>query len=75
MANDSLNIGFIGLGNLGEPLCNSLVRAGYKVAVTDLHKASAQRLLAPARRAGDGRESIAGEAINDRSHEFHFSQR
>ena len=30
MANDSLNIGFIGLGNLGEPLCNSLVKAGYK---------------------------------------------
>jgi 3-hydroxyisobutyrate dehydrogenase len=45
MANDSLNIGFIGLGNLGEPLCNSLVKAGYKVTVTDLHKASAQRLL------------------------------
>ena len=45
MANDSLNIGFIGLGNLGEPLCNSLVKAGYQVTVTDLHKASAQRLL------------------------------
>ena len=46
MANDSLNIGFIGLGNLGEPLCNSLVKAGFKVTVTDLHKASAERLLA-----------------------------
>ncbi len=38
-------IGFIGLGNLGEPLCNSLVTKGCRVTVTDLNKASAQRLL------------------------------
>ena len=45
MATESLNIGFVGLGNLGEPLCNSLVKAGYKVTVTDLNKSSAKRLL------------------------------
>lgn len=45
MATESLNIGFVGLGNLGEPLCNSLVKAGYKVTVTDLNKDSAKRLL------------------------------
>jgi 3-hydroxyisobutyrate dehydrogenase len=39
-------IGFIGLGNLGEPLCNSLVVKGFDVTVTDLHKTSAQRLIA-----------------------------
>lgn len=38
-------IGFIGLGNLGEPLCNSLVSKGFRVTVTDLNKANAQRLL------------------------------
>ena len=38
-------IGFIGLGNLGEPLCNSLVQKGFDVTVTDLHRANAQRLL------------------------------
>lgn len=38
-------IGFIGLGNLGEPLCNSLVSKGFAVSVTDLHKDSAKRLL------------------------------
>ena len=38
-------IGFIGLGNLGEPLCNSLVEKGFDVTVTDLHKANAKRLL------------------------------
>jgi len=38
-------IGFIGLGNLGEPLCHSLVSKGFRVTVTDLDKAHAQRLL------------------------------
>ncbi len=39
-------IGFIGLGNLGEPLCNSLVSKGFSVTVTDLSKANAERLIA-----------------------------
>ena len=39
-------IGFIGLGSLGEGLCNSLVSAGYPVSVTDLNKDLAKRLLA-----------------------------
>lgn len=38
-------IGFIGLGSLGEGLCNSLVNAGYPVSVTDLNKDLAKRLL------------------------------
>jgi 3-hydroxyisobutyrate dehydrogenase len=39
-------IGFIGLGSLGEGLCNSLVTAGYQVTVNDLNKDLASRLLA-----------------------------
>lgn len=39
-------IGFIGLGSLGEGLCNSLVTAGYQVTVNDLNKSLATRLLA-----------------------------
>ena len=39
-------IGFIGLGSLGEGLCNRLVNAGYPVSVTDLNKDLAKRLLA-----------------------------
>ena len=39
-------IGFIGLGSLGEGLCNSLVTAGYAVTVNDLNKDLAKRLLA-----------------------------
>ena len=42
----ALNIGFIGLGSLGEGLCNSLVKAGFAVTVTDLNPAAAQKLLA-----------------------------
>ena len=42
----ALNIGFIGLGSLGEGLCNSLVTAGFPVTVTDLNPAAAQKLLA-----------------------------
>jgi 3-hydroxyisobutyrate dehydrogenase len=39
-------IGFIGLGSLGEGLCNSLVTAGYEVTINDLNKDLAKRLLA-----------------------------
>jgi 3-hydroxyisobutyrate dehydrogenase len=41
-----LKIGFIGLGSLGEGLCNSLVQAGFPVTVNDLNKDLAKRLLA-----------------------------
>jgi 3-hydroxyisobutyrate dehydrogenase len=42
----TLKIGFIGLGSLGEGLCNSLVTAGFPVTVNDLNKDLAKRLLA-----------------------------
>ena len=43
---NKLRIGFIGLGSLGEGLCNSLVTAGYPVTCTDLNPDLAKRLLA-----------------------------
>lgn len=46
MTNNPLKIGFIGLGALGEGLCNSLVKAGFPVTITDLNKDAAKRLLA-----------------------------
>ena len=42
----TLKIGFIGLGSLGEGLCNSLVTVGFPVTVNDLNKDLAKRLLA-----------------------------
>ena len=45
-ASNTLRIGFIGLGSLGEGLCNSLVKAGFPVTVNDLNKDLANGLLA-----------------------------
>ena len=39
------NVGFIGLGSLGAPLCMNLVKAGFKVTVSDLDKKLAKDLL------------------------------
>jgi 3-hydroxyisobutyrate dehydrogenase len=46
MSNSKLRIGFIGLGSLGEGLCNNLVKAGYTVTVNDLNKDLAKGLIA-----------------------------
>ena len=46
MSANKLRIGFIGLGALGEGLCNNLVNAGYPVVVNDLNKDLAKGLLA-----------------------------
>jgi 3-hydroxyisobutyrate dehydrogenase len=46
MHRDDLKIGFIGLGALGAGLCNSLLKAGFAVTVTDLNPSAAQPLLA-----------------------------
>ena len=52
-SNHHLKIGFIGLGSLGEGLCNSLVKAGFPVTVTDLDKDLAARLIAAGARWSD----------------------
>lgn len=46
MSKSKLCIGFIGLGSLGEGLCNNLVKAGYTVTANDLNKDLAKRLIA-----------------------------
>jgi 3-hydroxyisobutyrate dehydrogenase len=58
----SLNIGFIGLGNLGEPLCNSLVQAGFSVTVTDLDQRLAGRLLQGGARWSDDVAGVCADA-------------
>jgi len=45
MSTSKLRIGFIGLGALGEGLCNNLVKAGYSVTANDLNKDLGKRLL------------------------------
>ncbi|BDT69730.1 2-(hydroxymethyl)glutarate dehydrogenase [Comamonadaceae bacterium OS-1] len=58
----ALNIGFIGLGSLGEGLCNSLVKAGFAVTVTDLNPAAAQKLLAAGAAWADDVAGVCREA-------------
>ena len=55
-------IGFIGLGSLGEGLCNSLVQAGYPVTVNDLNKTLASRLLAAGARWADSTADACRDA-------------
>jgi 3-hydroxyisobutyrate dehydrogenase len=55
-------IGFIGLGSLGEGLCNSLVTAGYQVTVNDLNKSLATRLLAAGATWSDTTENTCKDA-------------
>src|SRR5882724_3377414 len=41
MANDSVVVGFVGLGTMGGRMVTNLQKAGYKVVVHDLHRQSA----------------------------------
>ena len=45
MSDQQAAVGYVGLGNLGVHLAGSLVRAGHRVTVTDLHASAAQPLL------------------------------
>ena len=40
-----MNLGFIGLGNMGNPMAANFIKAGHKVTVHDLRRASATNLL------------------------------
>ena len=60
--NKQLKIGFIGLGSLGEGLCNSLVKAGFPVTVTDLNKELATRLVAAGARWSDDVAGVCRDA-------------
>jgi 3-hydroxyisobutyrate dehydrogenase len=62
MKNGNLEIGFIGLGNLGEPLCHSLVSKGFSVTVSDLNRANAQRLLDAGARWSDDVAGVCRQA-------------
>ena len=55
-------IAFIGLGSLGEGLCNSLVKAGYPVTVNDLNKTLATRLLQAGAKWADTTAEVCQDA-------------
>ncbi len=57
-----MKVGFIGLGSLGAPLCNSLVKAGFQVAVTDLDRNLAKGLLEAGARWSDDVAGVCRDA-------------
>ncbi len=56
-----MRYGYIGLGNLGEHLAMSLLRAGFQVTVNDLNKTSAKRLLEAGAKWADTPRAVAEE--------------
>lgn len=65
MANDSAikpKLGFVGLGNIGEPICRCLLGAGYDVAVHDADPRAVSRLADTAAEMCDGPEDLAVRA-------------
>jgi 3-hydroxyisobutyrate dehydrogenase len=40
-----MKVGFVGLGNMGRPMAENLLRAGFDLTVHDLHRATAEPLL------------------------------
>jgi 3-hydroxyisobutyrate dehydrogenase len=57
-------VGFIGLGNMGGPMCGHLVEAGFDVTAFDLNDAALARLVeAGAREAGSVAECARGAEV------------
>ena len=55
--------GFIGLGNLGAHLAGSLLREGFDVTVTDIHRPNAEGLLARGAHWAEDAQAVA-EAVD-----------
>jgi 3-hydroxyisobutyrate dehydrogenase-like beta-hydroxyacid dehydrogenase len=57
-----VEIGFIGLGNIGGPIAGRLAEAGTELVVFDLDRARMEPLLAAGARAADSVADVAGRA-------------
>lgn len=55
-------IGFVGLGNMGGPMCQRLVKAGYPVTAFDLNPAALERILAIGGEAAASAPDCAAQA-------------
>lgn len=57
-----MNIGFIGLGNMGGPMAANLVRAGHVVTVYDVRPEAMQRLVTMGARQGASPKALAAQS-------------
>ncbi|MGP4864594.1 3-hydroxyisobutyrate dehydrogenase [Psychrobacter sp. T6-5] len=60
--NSKLDIAFIGLGNMGAPMAENLLKAGYTLSVFDLSDAATQRLEKAGARAAQSPKDAASNA-------------
>jgi 3-hydroxyisobutyrate dehydrogenase len=58
-SNTSRRVGYIGLGHLGFHLAHNLLKAGHTVTITDLHRGSAEPLLAEGAVWADSAREVA----------------
>ncbi len=59
---DKLNIAFIGLGNMGAPMAENLLKAGYVLSVYDLSESATQRLQQAGARVADSPKDAVSNA-------------
>ncbi|MFE0014118.1 NAD(P)-dependent oxidoreductase [Mesorhizobium sp. NPDC059054] len=55
-------IGFVGLGNMGGPMCQRLVKAGYPVVAFDLNPAALEKAIAAGAKPGRTAQDAAAQA-------------
>jgi 2-hydroxy-3-oxopropionate reductase len=53
------NIGFVGLGIMGGPMCRNLLKAGHKLVVYDVVPALVERVVGYGATAGDSARAVA----------------
>ena len=67
----SISVGFIGLGNMGEPMASNIRKNGFEMTVFDINK----RVMEPLVRAGAA-AAASGPAVVERSERRpHFAPR
>lgn len=59
---DKPNIAFIGLGNMGAPMAENLLKAGYVLSVYDLAESATQRLQQAGARVADSPKDAVSDA-------------
>lgn len=62
MTNDLPTLGFVGLGNMGGPMCLRLLAAGYPVVAFDLNPEALARAVAAGAKAGTSAADCAARA-------------
>ena len=58
----AVSVGFIGLGNMGNPMAANVLKQGYSLTVFDKNPAAMQSLVAAGAKAGESAGHVAGNA-------------